>query len=266
MDETLPWSAALVTGASSGIGEAIAEELARRGIDRVILVARRADHLERLAEQLRRSYGTDVEVLAADLADRGQRRTVEARLSDPERPVDLLVNNAGFGTTGSFAALDAEREEEEVLVNVVALQQLTRAGLPGMLARGGGGVVNVASMATFVPLPSMATYGATKAFVTSFSEALHEETRGTGVTVSATLPGFTRTEFSDRLDDDSQESFPDFMWLSAAAVAVATIDGALKGQALIVPGLGYRAAALAVWPLPRTLRRRAMGFAQSVRD
>jgi short-subunit dehydrogenase len=265
MNEALPWTSALVTGASSGIGEAIARDLARRGIDHLVLVARRADHLQRLAEDLHRGHGTEVEVLAADLADREGRTAVAARLTDDGRPVDLLVNNAGFGTSGSFATLDAAREEEEVLVNVVALQQLTRAALPGMLARGRGAVVNVASMATFVPLPSMATYGATKAFVTSFSEALHEETRGTGVTVSATLPGFTRTEFADQLGDESQESFPDFMWLSSDDVAVATIDGAIAGQALIVPGLGYRAAALAVWPLPRTLRRRAMGLVHSIR-
>lgn len=265
MNELLPWSSALVTGASSGIGAAIASDLARRGIGSLILVARRGDHLEALAEDLRLGHGTEVEVLAADLADGDGRAAVVARLGDEGRPVDVLVNNAGFGTSGSFATLDAEREEEEVLVNVVALQQLTRAALPGMLARGRGAVVNVASMATFVPLPSMATYGATKAFVTSFSEALHEETRGTGVTVSATLPGFTRTEFADRLGDDSQESFPDFMWLSSDDVAVATIDGVLAGHALIVPGLGYRAAALAVWPLPRGVRRRAMGLVHSLR-
>jgi len=265
MDDQLEWNSALVTGASSGIGEAIARDLARRGVGHLILVARRADVLEHLASDLRRDHGTDVEVLAADLAVEGERRTVQERLADSARPVDLLVNNAGFGTAGRFVDLDAATEDREVLVNVVALQQLTRAALPGMLVRRHGAVLNVASMAAFVPLPSMATYGATKAFVTSFSEALHEETRGTGVTVTASLPGFTRTEFADQLEDASQDEVPDFMWMSAADVAAESVEGARRGKALVVPGVGNRVAAVAVWPLPRTLRRRGVGLMQALR-
>ncbi len=260
------WECALITGASSGIGEAVARDLVARDVRKLVLVARRRDALERLAEEFGADHGAEVEVLVADLADVTVRGVVEARLADPARPVDLLVNNAGFGTSGTFADLDPATEEREVMVNVVALQQLTRAALPGMLARGRGNVVNVASMATFVPMPSMATYAATKAFVTSFSEALHEETRGTGVTVSAVLPGFTRTEFAEHIGDpEASEGLPDFVWMSARDVAVATVDGAARGQALIVPGLGYRVAAAAVWPLPRTVRRRAVGMAQSIR-
>lgn len=265
MAEPLGWETALVTGASSGIGEAVVRELARRGVGRVVLVARRADRLEHLAAAL---DGVDAEVLTADLADPDQRARVEERLAQDEHPVDLLVNNAGFGTSGPFAELDPAEEEREVLVNVVALQQLTRAALPGMLERRRGAVVNMASMATLIPLPKMATYAATKAFVTSFSEALHEETRGTGVTVSAALPGFTRTEFQERLgeaDDDTTEGLPGFVWLSAADVAASVVEGTRRGQALIVPGLGYRVTAAAVAPLPRTFRRRMVGLVQSVR-
>ena len=183
----------------------------------------------------------------------------------PASPVELLVNNAGFGTSGTFAELDPAAEERMVAVNVVALQQLTRAVLPAMLERGRGAVVNVASIASLVPMPDMATYAATKAFVASFSEALHEETRGTGVTVSAALVGFTRTEFADHLPAGTgADGVPAFAWMDPADVAREMLDGASKGQALIVPGLGYRVATVAIAPLPRTARRRATGIVQSL--
>ena len=259
------WESALITGASSGIGEAVARDVAARGVGRLILVARRHDALERVAEELRGEHGTTVEVLLADLAEPSGRSLVGDRLADAGSPVELLVNNAGFGTSGRFAELDPAAEERMVAVNVVALQQLTRAVLPGMLERGRGAVVNVASIASLVPMPDMATYAATKAFVASFSEALHEETRGTGVTVSAALVGFTRTEFADHLPAGTgAEGVPAFAWMDAADVAREMVDGASKGQALIVPGLGYRVATAAISPLPRTARRRATGIVQSL--
>lgn len=259
------WESALITGASSGIGEAVARDVAARGVGRLILVARRRDALERLAEEFRAEHGAEVEVLLADLADPAGRLLVGERLADPGAPVDLLVNNAGFGTSGSFAELDPAAEERMVAVNVVALQQLTRAVLPGMLDRSRGAVLNVASIASLVPMPGMATYAATKAFVASFSEALHEETRGSGVTVSAALVGFTRTEFADHLPDASgADGVPGFAWMDAADVAREMVDGTGKGQALVVPGRGYRMATAAIAPLPRTARRRAASIVQSL--
>ncbi|MCU0310569.1 MAG: SDR family oxidoreductase [Acidimicrobiales bacterium] len=260
-----PWSVALVTGASSGIGEAVARELAARRVPTLVVTARRADPLARLADELAAAHGTKVDVVAADLADAAGRAAVAERLAATDVPVDLLVNNAGFGTSGPFAELDPEAEERMVAVNVVALQQLTRAALPGMLERGRGSVLNIASIASLVPMPTMATYAATKAFVASFSESLHEETRGTGVSVSAALVGFTRTEFAGHLPEGSgADGLPGFVWMTPEDVARDAVDGAQRGQALVVPGVGYRVATAAIAPVPRTVRRRAVGMLRSI--
>ncbi|HEY3241638.1 MAG TPA: SDR family oxidoreductase, partial [Acidimicrobiia bacterium] len=189
------WERALVTGASGGIGEVLARRLAARGCH-LVLVARTEPALEKLASELSAAHGVDVEVLPADLITEEGVAAVEARLAqDGAPPVDLLVNNAGYGSAGPFAELDPARVAGEVRLNVLALVRLTRAAVPGMVARGRGSVLNVSSVASLQPLPNMATYAATKAFVTSFSESLHEELRGRGVTVTALLPGFTRTGF-----------------------------------------------------------------------
>jgi len=251
----LPWDSALVTGASSGIGEATARLLAAHGVGRLVLVARRADRLERLAEDLGALHHTDVEVLAADLAELAR---VEQRLSDGDRPIDLLVNNAGLGTSGLFASLPSDGEEHEIQVNVVALVRLTRAVLPGQIERGRGAVLNVSSMASYQPSPGGATYAATKAFVTSFSEAVHEEVRPSGVTVTALCPGFTRTEFQETSGVD-QSRVPGFAWTSVESVASAGLAGAAAGRALAVPGWGYRLIAGVTTPLPRTAKRWIMG-------
>ena len=166
-------SVALVTGASAGIGASFARTLAARGDD-VILVARSKPRLDDLAIVLRRENGVDVEVLAADLTNTADLASVEARVAARERPVDLLVNNAGFGTSGPFGALPVEHEDEEIRLNVLALVRLTHAALGAMTARGTGAVVNVSSLAGYQPNPGMATYGATKAFVSSFTQAVHE--------------------------------------------------------------------------------------------
>lgn len=186
---------ALVTGASSGIGEAFAAKLAERGAN-VVLVARSAAKLQGLADALTARYGVSAAVIAADLA---RADGVAATVREVQRlglSVDLLVNNAGFGSHGRFETLEAGREREQVILNVVALAQLTRAFLPEMVARGAGAVLNVASTAAFQPDPYMATYGATKAFVLSFSEALWAENRRTGVNVLAVCAGPTATNFS----------------------------------------------------------------------
>ncbi|MGE5289283.1 MAG: SDR family NAD(P)-dependent oxidoreductase [Micromonosporaceae bacterium] len=246
---------ALVTGASRGIGASFAQLLAKAGTE-LVVVARDAQRLEDLAVRLRDKHKTVVEVLAADLTEPGGLSAVEARLTDPARPVELLVNNAGFGTTGRFAELDADREEREVRLNVLALMRLAHAALGGMLERGHGGILNVSSMAGFVPSPGGATYAATKAFVTSFSESLHAEVRRRGVHVTALCPGFTRTGSQAEAGYDAGH-LPGFAWLASDDVAAAGLAAVAAGRALCVPGLQYKAAAQLTRFAPRTLIRSA---------
>ncbi|WP_433477738.1 SDR family NAD(P)-dependent oxidoreductase [Spirillospora sp. CA-142024] len=237
---------ALVTGASSGIGESFARLLAARGTD-LVIVARRADLLDGLARELVERYRVAVEVLAADLADPAQRVEVEGRLR--AEPVELLVNNAGYGAFGAFAELPLDDHLAQIELNVDAVVRLTHAVLPGMIARGRGGVLNVASMAGFTPSPGSATYGATKAYVAAFSESLHSEVAGKGVHVTALCPGFTRTE------DDVP---PNLLWLRREDVARAGLEAVSAGRALCVPGVQYKAAFPALRLVPRPLLRAAV--------
>ncbi|TDC44825.1 SDR family oxidoreductase [Actinomadura sp. KC345] len=242
---------ALVTGASSGIGESFARLLAGRGTD-LVIVARRADLLDGLARELVERYRVAVEVVAADLADPGQRAEVEGRLSAD--PVELLVNNAGYGAFGAFAELPLDDHLAQIELNVAALVRLTRAAVPGMVERGRGGVLNVASMAGFAPSPGSATYGATKAYVAAFSESLHAEVAVKGVHVTALCPGFTRTE-----DERSGERGPsDLLWLRRDDVARAGLDAVSSGRALCIPGVQYKAAFPALKLVPRPLLRAAV--------
>lgn len=253
-------STALVTGASSGIGRAFALALAARGHD-LVLVARDGERLAELARELEQR-GARTEVLAADLvADDGVER-VAGRLADAARPVDLLVNNAGLGTFGRFWELDVEQEQREIRLNVVAVSRLTRAVLPQLVARGSGGVINVSSIAGYQPTPGNATYGATKAFVTSFTQAVHEELRGTGVQCMLLSPGFTRTEFQARAGFDSS-SVPDFMWQSAEVVVGHALTAYERGRAACVPGAMNGAAALFTQLAPHALSRRVAGMVVS---
>ena len=249
---------ALVTGASSGIGAAFARRLARDGRE-LILVARTLDRLEELATELRERDGHTVTVVAADLTKPAELHKVEEQVAS-DTALDLLVNNAGFGTIGRFATLDPDREEEEVRLNVIALQRLTRAALPGMVERKRGGIINVSSMAGLQPGPCNATYSATKAFVNSFTEALHEELRGTGVQVQALCPGFTRTEFQQRAGIDTSD-LPAFAWMSAEAVVDASLAGLGRGDVVLVPGFGNRVLAAVAGSAPRPLVRRILGIA-----
>ena len=191
---------ALVTGASSGIGEAFAHALAGRG-QSLVLVARSEARLDALAADLTAKHRVRVDVIVADLADAGAVDAIVAELGSRGIVVDTLINNAGFGTHGELAALDARRERDEIMVNCYAPVALTRALLPGMIARKSGAVINVGSTASFQPVPYMATYGATKAFVLSFSEALAEEVRAHGVRVVALCPGQTETAFFTEIED-----------------------------------------------------------------
>jgi hypothetical protein len=208
---------ALVTGASSGIGEALARRLARDRHD-LVLVARRRDRLDDIAAALAREHGIQAHVIAQDLVQPG---AVDALLAEVDRrdlAIDWLVNNAGFGTVGRFDQLPVTRELEEIRLNVGVLVELTGRCLPAMVKRGRGVVMNISSLGAFTPDPYMATYGATKAFVLSFTEAIAAEMRGTGVEVLCVCPGFTRTEFQERAAVDVT-IVPAFAWMSAEAVA-----------------------------------------------
>ena len=248
------WNRALVTGASSGIGDAIARQLAADGTE-LVVVARDEARLRALASELGEER---VEVLVADLADCAALATVEARLgADPA--IDLLVNNAGFGFTGPFVDLDIDRECSVLAVNVEAVMRLSHAAGTAMRARGRGGILNVSSVAGRVPAPNSATYASTKAFVTRFSEALHLEMRGTGVHVSALLPGFTRTEFQARAEYDTS-SVPDFLWDDADTVARAGLNGVDKNKPVVIPSVKYRSAVALTKLTPDVVSRRMSGL------
>jgi len=249
---------AVVTGASSGIGLAFANRLARDGY-RLILVARRADRLEALAKEFGQRFGAGFEVFPADLTRPEELLAVEERIAG-EPTLELLVNNAGFGTVGRFAELDPDGEESEIRLNVVAVSRLARAALPGLIARGRGAVINVSSMAGFSPSPYMATYAATKAFVNAFTEGLHDELEGTGVRVQALCPGFTRTEFQD-VAGANTDDLPGFAWQEADDVVTASLAGLEKGTLLVVPGRANQAVAAVQSALPRGWTRRVVGAA-----
>ena len=239
------WNRALVTGASSGIGRAIAQQLAVDGT-RLVIVARDRERLEALASEV----DVDCEVLVADLSNRDALANVEARLRD-ESPIDLVVNNAGFGQTGPLHELNAERETGVIEVNVIALHRLSQVAAEVMVQRGGGGgILNVSSVAAFAPGPNSATYAATKAF----SEALHAELIEHHVHVTALCPGFTRTEFQDRADFDASK-VPDRLWQSADDVAAAGLRGIGQNRAVVVPGGMNKVGAGLLNALPGPARR-----------
>ena len=227
---------ALVTGASSGIGAEIARELARRGHG-VTLVARREERLLELSSVLARDHGVRAGVITADLAGRDGRERLAAELDRLELEVDVLVNNAGFGLHEDFLEGDRERQLDMVALNCEAVVDLSARYGREMRSRGSGAIINIASTAAFQPLPGSATYAATKAFVLSLSEALHEELRGSGVSVTAVCPGPVRTEFAEVAGiGGAEESTPDVFWMSAADLAADAVGAAEKGKRAVVPG------------------------------
>lgn len=246
---------ALITGASSGIGLTFAERLARDGYD-LIIVARRKERLAELAHLLRGAHHVAVEVLAADLTKPAALRRVEQHAA--KAGLELLINDAGFGHFGPFSDLDIDSEEEEIRLNVVALVRLTHAVLPGMIKRKRGAIINVSSMAGFQAGPYMATYGATKAYVTSFSEALAEELRGSGVYVQALCPGFTKTEFQEHVGVDSS-ILPPLVWMTAESVVDASLAAMKSKQLICVPGLGNQVLSSTGSLIPRAVMRRLFG-------
>jgi len=244
------YGSALVTGASSGIGAEIARVLAGRGCS-LTLVARRAERLERLAAEL--SGTVSVDVVPADLVDDAGVAAVEQRLR--EHPVELLVNNAGVGTGGSFHTLPLDDELKEIRLNVLAVVRLTRAALPPMVAAGRGGVLIVSSLAGDQPLRGSATYSATKAYVTTFSESIAAELRGTGVHVTVLKPGFTYTEMGGEEAPDPASFMGKHLWLQADRVARDAVDAVERGRLICVPGGQWKAVNGLVQALPRPVVR-----------
>ncbi len=225
---------ALITGASSGLGAEFARQLAREKYD-LILTARRTGRLNAVAEEAKGLGAPTVRVIPSDLAPAPAAGVLYDRLTGEGVAVDYLVNNAGFGTRGRFDRLELERELEQIGLNVGALVALTRLFLPAMVERGHGTIINVASTAAFQPIPFMATYGATKAFVLSFSQAIAEELRGTGVTVMALCPGPVRTEFQQVAETDTA-AVPSFAFSDAKAVVMQAISAAKRGKSLQISG------------------------------
>ena len=254
-----PDSTALVTGASAGIGSAIARELAARGHG-VVLVARRKPLLEQLAEELTDQYGVRTETIACDLARAASRARVPGRLSELGLEVQILVNNAGFATNGPFHESDPARELEQVRVLVEAVVALTSAFVPAMVARGRGAILNVSSTAGMQPLPYSAGYSSAKAYVLTFSEALHQELRGHGVTVTALAPGPVQTDFwgisgwQVHGGQTFENAVPRPAWISAEQAARAGVGGLAAGRRVVVHGLPVRNAMRAARYVPHALK------------
>ena len=253
---------ALVTGASAGIGREFSEQLAAREHD-LLVVARDRARLEALAGELEGRYRIKVESFAADLSREDEMRRVAERIAGAEPT--LLVNNAGFGSTGALAHADPERQAEMVRLHTLAPLRLTMAALPSLLRRNAGGVINVSSVAGFAISPGSVTYSATKAFLTAWTEGLAAELRGSGVRVQALCPGFTHSEFHQRMGTRAGRA-PDFMWLTARQVVAASLRALDRnGPTVCVPGWYYRLIVAALRVLPHGLvgriadaRRRAV--------
>ncbi|MCF6379829.1 SDR family oxidoreductase [Nocardioides KLBMP 9356] len=246
-------STALVTGATAGIGHEYAVQLAARGHD-LVLVARDAARLEEVADELRRAHQVEVEVLVADLVDREALARVEERLADHDRPVDLLVNNAGFGLKKRFLDNTADEETAMLEVLVTAVLRLSHAALRAMAERGHGGIINVSSVAAFLPRGS---YSAAKAWVNSFSEWAHLEYGPRGVKVMALCPGFTKTEFHERMQVKRGDGF---MWLDVEFLVRESLEDFDKGRAYSIPGAQYKT----IIALTKLIPNRALRLTQSM--
>jgi short-subunit dehydrogenase len=250
---------ALVTGATSGIGHAFCRELAERGND-LVIVARHRARLENVCDELRARYSVDVEILAADLSKRAQLRRVADRLADRDRPINLLVNNAGFTTSKSL--LKGDLADEEAMLDVLcrAVLVLSHTAALSMRERGRGHIINVSSVAGFVPT---STYGAAKGWVTAFTETLAHELAGSGVSATALCPGFTHTEFHERANLDVSGT-PKAMWLEADWLVRDCLDDVRAGKVVSVPGVQYKVIAGVAQLVPHSLMRAVTGRAGSL--
>lgn len=249
----------LITGASSGIGRELAHCFAQGGSG-CLLLARSEEALHDLAEELSSTYDVPTSVLCVDLSRVGAAEDVVAEVEERGLEVDVLVNNAGVGAQGAFTDLDTGRQMDMLRLNVTALTHLSRLLLPGMLERGRGGLLNVASTAGFQPGPFMSVYYASKAYVLAFSEGLHEEVADTNVTVTCLAPGPTRTTFSKRADASNVRLFEMGMTMTPEAVAKTGFDAFRRGRALVVPGWSNKIGAFMVRWVPRPVARKMVGW------
>jgi short-subunit dehydrogenase len=247
----------LITGASAGIGLELARLFAADGCD-LALVARRLDRLDELAEELRSKHSVRVDTIASDLTLAEAPQRLFDEVAQRGLTIDVVVNNAGFGLRGKVAEIDLQRQLDMVRLNALSVLHLTRLFLPGMIERRSGGILNVASTAAFQPGPNMAVYFATKAFVLSLTDALVEELRGTGVSVTCLAPGPTVTEFAKAAEMEDARLF-NMGAMSAVAVARAGYRGFRRGKALVVPGLGNKLLAVGTRFMPRWLVRKIAG-------
>ena len=244
-----------MTGASSGIGTELARALARRGHG-VTLVARREDRLHALAEELAKKHEVRTEVIAADLTDESSREKIAMEAANRGLTVDVLINNAGLSTTGPVHHSTPAQEMAMIRTDVEAVVHLCSLFLPGMVERGRGAVLNVASTAAFQPLPGQAGYGGSKAFVLSYSQATNAELKGSGVTMTVLCPGPVQTEFAEVAgftEEESTNALPKFMWVSAHDVAETAIGGLDKGRTVVIPGAANRVGAMVAKLTPRRL-------------
>ena len=250
----------LITGASSGIGQALARQFAQAG-HHLVLVARSSDKLKSLARALAAEHGVKAWVATADLALPGAAATLAAAMKRARRPIDVLVNNAGVVAHGAFTATSAQRHQQLIDLNVSGLTAMLAQFVPAMVARGHGRVLNVASIAAFQPVPSLATYAATKAYVLSLTESLSEELRGTGVTISALCPGITATNMLATAQQGSAQlsKLPGFMVGDVATVAKDGYEACMRGEVIKVPGVLNLATMLASRATPKWLLRRVSG-------
>lgn len=260
MPDTSTRQTALVTGASGGIGLAFAEELARRGFD-LVLVARTEAALRDLGTRLSEQHRVRCEAIAMDLATVDAADRLVAQLHG--RPIDLLVNNAGFAQYGPFVETDPAVELQMLTLNVITLTRLSKLLLPAMVGRRSGRILNVASTAAFMPGPLMAVYYASKAYVLSFSEALAEELRGTGCTVTTVCPGPTRSGFQQRAAMEESKLVKRRKLLDASEVARLALDGTLRGDRLVLPGANSKLHSILPRLLPRALLPRLVRSAQA---
>lgn len=256
---------AVITGASSGIGAELARVLAERGYDCVIS-ARRAQRLEELASELRDEHRAEVHVVAADLSTRGGARKLFDDVMALERPVDFLANNAGFGIYGKFAEQPVEKIEEMIQLNITSLTTLTRLFVAPMVERGRGRILQVASVGAFQPSPLYAVYSATKSYVRDFSQAIHFELRGTGVSVTTMCPGLTVSEFHEKAEH-LKPKYMDTMMMSARSVAQIGVKAAERGKSGVTPGVANKLMEWSVAWTPRPIATWAAGVSmQAKRD